>query len=79
MVSAPNSTIDGERKLTIGMSQHISILPISAQIVVKLSTVVGTVGARRDQISKTLCINTEIDVRVEQSKSAIPRTSTSQH
>lgn len=69
--------------LTIGRRQHISILPMSAQIVVKSETEVATVGAaskfsfhsshskRNRKGGKHL--------RTEQSRSATPRTSTSQH
>jgi len=64
-------------------SQHMSILPISAQIVTKSGTLVGVVGAVRcvsKRIQELPRANEGLNnVRAEQSRSAIPRTLTSQH
>ncbi len=63
----------------------MSIFPISAQIVVKSATVAGTLGAIHNTTSAALIesrrkIWQDVRyVRVEQSRSATPRTSTSQH
>lgn len=68
--------------LTRSRSQHMSILPMSAQIVVKSATLVGIVGAvitgQWSFLQEHLIGNRGDDLRTEQSRSAMPRTSTSQ-
>jgi Mn2+/Fe2+ NRAMP family transporter len=60
----------------------MSILPMSAQIVVKSATLVGIVGAvitgQWSFLQEHLIGNRGDDLRTEQSRSAMPRTSTSQ-
>lgn len=63
----------------MGIKQHISIFPTVAQMLLKSSIEVGTDGA-------VICVSNLLlrsvgkrNIRVSQSRSATPRTSTSQH
>jgi len=68
----------------MSISQHISILPEAAQIAWKLGTSVGT-GDAKEKRSQSSFLRSRVDVKIGgddlrtvQSRSAIPRTSTSQ-
>jgi hypothetical protein len=62
----------------MGSRQHISIFPTLAQMELKEGMSVGTEGAKV-HISSCPCADGIVDLRVSQSRSARPRTSTSQH
>ncbi len=68
--------------LTRSRVQHMSILPMLAQIVVKSATLVGigdaVITGQWSFLQEHLIGNWDHDLRTAQSRSAIPRTSTSQ-